>query len=124
GTITGSLGQGGNTGPITLTAALAPAHVGVLNLESVNAITQNAAAALTIPSLAIQAFGPVLLDQANDVTTGALAANIDGAGQGFTFTDANDLTVGTADGVSGIATNGGHITVDTTTGNLTVNQNV
>src|SRR5262249_54324495 len=76
------------------------------------------------PDLVIRAVNAVTLDQANDVETTTLAAVVTGAGQGFTFTDANDLTIGTVDGVSGITTSDGAIAVSTTGGDLTVNDNV
>ena len=46
----------------------------------------------------------------NDVT-GSLAARVTTGFQGFSFADANDLTVGTADGLGGITTNNGAINV-------------
>ena len=54
----------------------------------------------------------------NDVTT--IAANVTGAGNAFSYTDANALTIGTVDGINGITTNNGAITVTTTNGALTV----
>ncbi|MCI0684956.1 MAG: hypothetical protein L0Y71_22905 [Gemmataceae bacterium] len=56
-----------------------------------------------------------------DLIVGAV---VSGAGQGFTFTDANDLTIGTVSGTVGITTSGGPIDVTTTAGPLTVSQNV
>ena len=58
------------------------------------------------------------MNQANDVTT--LAATVTGAGNAFSYNDANALTIGTVDGVNGITTNNGAITVATTNGALTV----
>ncbi|MBI1918387.1 MAG: hypothetical protein HYS12_27160, partial [Planctomycetes bacterium] len=115
----------GNSGSITVTAAIAPTNVPTLDLETGGGISESAAGdTITVPNLAIRAVNAVTLDQANDVTTGALAANVSGANQSFNFTDANDLTIGTADGLMGITTNGGTIVVTTTNGNLTVNNNV
>src|SRR5207302_1282613 len=111
------------SGSITISAAIdVSAKVGTLDLETGGGITEKAGT-VTVANLAIRAVNAVSMPQANDVTTGALAADVTGAGQGFTFTDANDLTIGTADGLNGATTNGGAITVDTA-GNLTVNQNV
>ena len=42
-----------------------------------------------------------------------MAAAISGANQGFTYTDANSLTVGTVDGLSGVVTNGGDVNLRT-----------
>jgi hypothetical protein len=126
GNVTAATLQVGNStsGNLNVSAAVNLAtQVGTLDLETGGGITQGAGATLTIPNLALRAVNAVTLNQANDVTTGALAADVTGAGQSFSFTDANDLTVGTADGLSGITTNGGVISVDTT-GNLTVDQNV
>src|SRR5205823_4362435 len=98
-------------GPITVTTAVAPANTGTLILENSSTITQNAGATITIPNLGIVSFGPVVLDQANDVTTGSLAALI--RGQGLTFTDANNLTIALPSGGTAISMNGGPLNLTT-----------
>jgi uncharacterized repeat protein (TIGR01451 family) len=108
GNVTAATLQVGNSasGNITVSAAIAPAHVSTLDLETAGGVTQSMGATLTIPSLAIRAVNTVVLNQANDVTTGVLAANVIGSGQGFTFTDANGLTVGSVDGLAGVTASG------------------
>ena len=88
-------------------------------------ISESGFGAVIAANVAVSALDAVTLDQQNDVTTGALAARITGAGQGFSFTDVNDLTIGTVAGpIIGITTNNGPIAVTTTAGPLIVNQNV
>src|SRR5207302_2761174 len=111
------------SGSITVSNAITLTTVARLDLETGGGVIEKNAGAIVVANLAIRAVNAVSMPQANDVTTGALAADVTGAGQGFTFTDGNDLTIGTADGLNGAITNGGAITVDTA-GNLTVNQNV
>jgi hypothetical protein len=111
-TTTGVLQIGdATTGDITLTAAVAPTSVGTLSLQTSGGVTQNAGATLTTPGLAIRAVNAVTLTEANDITTGALAVNVTAAGQSVAFVDANGLTIGSADGVSGLTTNNGTITL-------------
>ena len=62
--------------------------------------------------------GSVTLNEANNLTT--IAANVTGAGNAFSYTDANALAVGSVDGINGVTTNNGAITVATTNGALTV----
>jgi outer membrane protein OmpA-like peptidoglycan-associated protein len=66
----------------------------------------------------------VSLTNANTVDT--IAARITGAGATLTFNDtANNLTIGTVGGVSGVQTNNGDITLRTTTsGNIALNRSV
>jgi hypothetical protein len=95
------------SGNITISTAIAPTHVTTLTLETIGAVSEPAAGdTITVPNLAIDSIGAVTLTQGNDVTTGALAADVAGVGQGFSFTDVNDLTIGTVDGVAGITANG------------------
>src|SRR5262249_12525617 len=97
---------------ITVTAAIAPAHATTPDLASGAGLTEPAAAATITPTPpASRTVGAVTLNQPNDVQTTSLAANVTGANQGFTFTDANALTIGTVDSVIGITTNGGNISL-------------
>jgi autotransporter-associated beta strand protein len=57
----------------------------------------------------------------NNVDTLAIA--LSGAGDGVSYTDADGLTVGTVGGVTGITTNGGAVTLTSTTGNIGLNNN-
>jgi hypothetical protein len=111
-------------GDITLTAAVAPTSVGTLSLQTAGGVTQSAGATLTTPGLAVRAANAVVLTGANDITTGALAVDVTAAGQGVAFVDANGLTVSTADGVSGVTTNNGTVTLTAGAGNLALNDNV
>jgi hypothetical protein len=124
-TTTGTLQVGSAAaGNVTVSAAIAPAGVGTLDIETGGGVSQSAGATVTVANLAIRAANAVVLGQANDVAGGSLAASVSGAGQSFQFTDANSLAIGTADGLSGITTNGGAVLVGTNTGDLTVSANV
>jgi hypothetical protein len=116
------------TGNITVSAPISPANVGILWLNNSGAgvISQAAGATITVAGgtggLIVQSGAAVTLTEANDVAT--LAAAVTGPGNDFTYTDANALAVGSLKGVVGVTTNAGMITVATTNGNLTVNNNV
>jgi hypothetical protein len=107
-------------GDLTLSISLTSA--GTVTLVSGGAVTE--LPPVIAPSLSVTAVGPVLMTDANQV--GTLAASVTGAGNAFTFrNDSLDLTIGTVGGVSGITTNGGAITLQTTTsGNLILSQPV
>ena len=62
-------------------------------------------------NLAITSVGSVNLDGTNDVDN--LAAAITGAGAEFHFNDIDDLDIDTVDGVVGISTNNGDVTLQT-----------
>jgi filamentous hemagglutinin family protein len=109
-------------GQVNLTAALNPANVPVLDIESATGITQTAGS-LTVPGLALRSKGTTKIDLegANDVTT--LAATQTG-GSYFVYEDMNDLTVGTVDGLAGVFTNGPQLNLFIPSGNLTINNDV
>jgi hypothetical protein len=111
-------------GDLTLDAAIRAGAGTVILASNAGGINETGNGTVTAGNVVVSALDAVALDQANDVTTGALAATVTGIGQGFTFTDANDLTIDTVAGVVGITTNNGPIAINTTAGNLTVNQNV
>ncbi|MBF0110399.1 MAG: filamentous hemagglutinin N-terminal domain-containing protein [Magnetococcales bacterium] len=60
--------------------------------------------------------GTVTLEEANDL--GLLAANVSGAGSGFSFTDAGDYALDTVGGVTGITLNGGSVVLKSTRGTI------
>jgi hypothetical protein len=116
-----------NSGNITVSNAIALTAAATLDLETGGGVSETIIpnlGTISVANLAIRAVNAVAMNNANDVTTGALAADVTAAGQGFGFTDANGLTIGTADGLMGITTNGGAIVVLANAGNLTVNNNV
>ncbi|MDB6122849.1 MAG: Autotransporter-associated beta strand repeat protein, partial [Pedosphaera sp.] len=82
------------------------ANAATLALINNSTISQAAGATITEANLRLSSAGPVTLDEANHV--GTLAASANG---GLSFTDADDLTVGTVDGVNGISTVNNAITL-------------
>jgi filamentous hemagglutinin family protein len=118
-TITGTSLQIGDAaaGAINITAAIDTMNVSLTHLWCNSTVGQ--AAGITEATLTVRAAGTVsLTDASNDV--GNLAANVSGAGNAFSFTDSNSLTIVTAS-VTGVSSNGGTITVSTVAGALTVN---
>ena len=107
-----------NSGNMIISASLTPAGATTLSLISGSNVTENAGATITETNLAINAVGSVTLNEANNLTT--IAANVTGAGNAFSYTDANALAVGSVDGINGVTTNNGAIAVATTNGALTV----
>src|SRR5262249_34322956 len=96
-----------SSGAITISAAIAPA--GTTNLTLINNGPISGTGTITQTNLRISSAGPVTLTGNNDVDT--LAATVTGAGNGFSFTDIDDLAIGTVDGVTGITTNNGPVTL-------------
>ncbi len=96
-------------GAITVSTAIAPLGTNTLSLLTGGTVTQTNTIIET--NLAIQSAGAVTLNSANDVDN--LAANVTGATNAFQFTDIDALTIpATAiDGVTGITTNNGAITL-------------
>jgi filamentous hemagglutinin family protein len=78
-----------------------------LSLTAGGAVSQTGA--LLAQGLRVSAGGATTLNGNNDVNT--LAASITGAANGFAFTDVDDVTVGTVNGLSGIATVNGAVTI-------------
>jgi hypothetical protein len=107
-----------NAGDITVSAPVAPLHVGAFELDTGAGITEDAGATITAPDLVISAAAAVTLNAANDITAGSLSATVTNGSQGFTFAAANSLTV------SGITTVDGAVTVESAGGGLTVNGDV
>src|SRR5262249_1886808 len=94
-----------NSGNMTVSAAIAPS--GTTNLTLITGGTVGGAGALTVANLRISSVGAVTLTGNNDV--GTLAAAVSGAGNAFSYTDINNLIIGTVDGVTGLTTNNGAI---------------
>jgi hypothetical protein len=110
------VGAGTTPGSIAINGPVTR-HAGynTLSLSTGGTLTQTAA--LSVANLAVTTTGGVALTNAgNDFDT--LAAQVTGGGIGFSDTDANALTVGTVDGVNGITTNAGPVTL-TTGGSIT-----
>ncbi|MBI4559754.1 MAG: S-layer family protein, partial [Candidatus Hydrogenedentes bacterium] len=83
----------------------------ILHLKTGAGITGTAGGVL-VANLAVTAATAVdITDASSDVNN--LAAVISGASQAFSFRDTDDLDIDTVDGVSGITTNGGVVTLQT-----------
>ncbi|MFA5182277.1 MAG: hypothetical protein WC405_13235, partial [Syntrophales bacterium] len=106
-----------DAGAINVSTALTPAGVTNLALTTGANVTQAAGAKVTVTGLKIDAQTATTLNEANDV--GTLAAKIATAGQAFSYTDSNAVTVGEVDGMKGITTNGGTVTL--TADNMSLN---
>ena len=129
------LSQAGNTfnGPVSFAGALQNvtiANSGSFNIQAVNvantldvrsggAVTQSGD--ITAGQLQVSANGNVTLNGNNNVTT--VAGKVTGTGNTFEFTDHSALTVGTVNGVAGITTQNGNVTLssDTMTLNDVIN---
>lgn len=85
---------------------------GTVVLRSGGALSQTEAGRIVATSLRAEAVNTSALGSASN-NVGTVAAAISGANQGFTYTDANSLTVGTVDGLSGVVTNGGDVNLRT-----------
>jgi hypothetical protein len=112
------------SGNISVSNGITLTNATTLDLETGGDVSEGASGTIAVPDLAVRAVNAVTMNNANDVSGNTLAANVTGAGQGFSFTNNGPLTIGTVDGLQGITTNGGAITVTATAGNLTVNNNV
>lgn len=85
-------------GAITIVSDIAPAGTSTLHLRTGSTIT-GTAGGITETNLAMSAGGTInITDATTDVDTLAIAA----PGQAVTFTDSDNVTFGTVDGVSGI----------------------
>ncbi|MFH0801083.1 MAG: filamentous hemagglutinin N-terminal domain-containing protein [bacterium] len=125
-TITGgTLRVGSNGGGnITISAPIFSLNATTLvlgNSGGTSAISQNSGAMISVTNLRLSSAGPVTLNEANHV--GKLAAEISGAGNAFSFTNADALNVGTVYSVNGITTNNGAVNL-TTGDTLTLSQNL
>jgi hypothetical protein len=101
--------QIGNSGAgnMQITAPIFTSGTNVLSLVNNGTIAEVAAGTLTIPNLRVSSTGPVGLNEANNV--GALAASTTGP---FVFNNGTHfLTIGIVDGVAGITTSAGNISL-------------
>ncbi|MFA6899500.1 MAG: filamentous hemagglutinin N-terminal domain-containing protein, partial [Desulfurivibrionaceae bacterium] len=107
-TTTGVLRIGALTaGNLAITAAIAPANVSTLSLESGGTITQAGAGTITETNLAIKALGDVTLDTAANLATSLAATIGDGTHQNrnFKFKNSPALNISAnIDGRIGIST--------------------
>lgn len=103
------------SGPISVTAAVNPAQFSTLHLITPSTIMETPAGALTIASLAAQGDNGVTMNGANAV--GTLAGT--SVGTPFSFTNTALLTIGTVDGVTGISSADGDITLTSPDLNIT-----
>ena len=108
--VSGSVLQVGNAnaGAINVSAPVAPGSA-TLALLSSGAVGEGPAGTITDNGLRISATGPVTLNGANQVND--LSAAESGAGNVFSFADVNPLTVASVDGVNGVGTANGAITL-------------
>lgn len=115
------LTAGGN-GAITLKNSIATG--GLVALSAVGGVTANAGAGIVAESLKLTGQGAFTLNGPNNV--GSIAANITNSG-GIVFTNTGDLKIENVDGTKGIQVSGPgatNISVRSTSGDLTVNQEV
>ncbi|HYH68690.1 MAG TPA: hypothetical protein VD866_28615, partial [Urbifossiella sp.] len=107
------------TGDISVTAAITlGAGVPTLSLSSDDTITNTPNGSLSVANLRASSADGVTLDSAaNDVDT--LAGSATAVGASFSFTDADDLTIGVVDGTTGVSTADGPLTL-VTGGALTI----
>jgi hypothetical protein len=93
-------------GPLTINSSIAP-DAGTLSLLSGSTISQDAGATLAVPKLAVKALGDVTLTESGN-SVGEVAANVGDAvnqNHNFLLRTGSPLTVGSADGLSGISIN-------------------
>ncbi|MFO0821305.1 MAG: autotransporter-associated beta strand repeat-containing protein [Pirellulales bacterium] len=103
-----------NSGTISFSESISRAS-GVFSLQTGSNVTQSGGFTLSAPSLAVRAGGAISLTQSNNVTT--LAATTSSGS--INYLDADALTIGAVDGVSGLSTNGTSVSV-TAGGDLTI----
>jgi filamentous hemagglutinin family protein len=105
---------GSSSGNITVSggAPITPSTATTLSLETAGSISQTAGSTITVQNLAVRAGGPVTLNENNTVNT--IAASVSGSGNAFAFRNdaaAPELAVGVVDGVTGITTASGNVTL-------------
>lgn len=106
---------------IRVTDVISPAGAETLHLNSRGIVDDGSSGAIAVGNLAVESVGSVTLDNwENGNSVAVLAAEVTGSGSGLHFENDGALTIGTVDGVSGVSTNGGGITI-VTHSPLTVN---
>jgi filamentous hemagglutinin family protein len=95
-----------NSGDITIDSAIAPANTTVLSLQSGGNISQGGGNTINISSLALRAGGAITLNQNNNADTVAATA-----GGNINYRDADAVTVGTVDGITGINAGANSVTL-------------
>jgi filamentous hemagglutinin family protein len=97
--------KAGTAGAIILEASINAGPTGTLKLDAgTGGISQLGTAPVLAPNLKVVSAGPVALNANNNV--GTLAGSV--TGPGFSFTNVNDLTVGTV-GISGLTVSSGDV---------------
>ena len=112
----------GGTGAITLESGISTG--GLVAISAAGGVTEDPGAGITAGSLKLTGQGAFSLDGPNNV--GSLAASLSNTG-GITFTNSGNLAITSVDGISGIQVSGPgatNISVRSTTGDLTVSQEV
>ena len=102
------IGSSANTGGITISSTVTT-HAGYSTLSLITGGPISQSAPIAVTKLAVQAGGPVsLTNSANDVATLAAQAT---AGGSLAYTDANAVSIGTVDGVTGLSAPGSTVTL-------------
>lgn len=96
-------------GDINFTAAISGLHTNTLVFVTGGDVKQNAGATISVTQFGIVTNGLVTLTEANDVSN--LAVSLVTSGKPVSFTDSNDLTIGTVGGIPGLSTVVGDVTI-------------
>jgi hypothetical protein len=108
-----------SAGAITVPTSVVITNSDVLHLITGSSIT-GTSGGISVPGLVLEALSANLNNTANDVIT--LAANITAPGNAFTYAgDANSVVIGSLDGINGITTSNGNVTIGSN-GALSINQ--
>jgi hypothetical protein len=97
------------SGQITVSDVVSPGGTTRLHLFTGSGIGTTGLGAIVETNLALSAVGAVSLMNANDVDN--IAALLTGPGLPFAFQDVDGLTIASVDGVVGVTTSGGNITL-------------
>lgn len=99
----------GDSGAIDLSAAVAPAHAPILHLTSSGDVSGTGT--IQVARLAVDALGDIKLANSNDVDR--LGLQTLGAGKQISFRDVDDVLLADVDGIGGIETVDGNVTLET-----------
>ncbi|MDB5386251.1 MAG: cya 3 [Planctomycetaceae bacterium] len=97
------------TGNVDVTSPIHDLATPVLGIGSAGSILQQPGATLTVNSLGIIGKGPVILDENNHVGTLAVDLSQGANSPTLSFTNADNLSVGSVAGVTGISTSAGAV---------------